>query len=135
VRNAATSGTGCNGNTLTAATLPWADATFRSHGTGLPTISFVVSTVGFTPIPNGTVPLASLLVEGAPGCDVLLDAILRLGYFTTNGTVESSLFLPNTPPLVGLTFYQQLVPFEFDAMGSLAAITATNALQVTVGDF
>jgi len=45
----------------------------------------------------------------------------------------SELFLPNTPPLVGVTFYHQLVPIEFDAQGSWVAVTATNALQLTAG--
>ena len=33
---AAPTGSGCNGATLQATTLPWVDATFRATGTGLP---------------------------------------------------------------------------------------------------
>jgi hypothetical protein len=55
--------------------------------------------------------------------------------FTVTGTAQSSFYLPNTPPLVGVTFYHQMVPIEVDAQGAWVSVTATNALQLTAGMF
>lgn len=41
----------------------------------------------------------------------------------------------NTPPLVGVTFCQQMVPVEVDPSLNVLAITATNALSLTAGIF
>jgi hypothetical protein len=54
---------------------------------------------------------------------------------TTTGSATSALFLPNTPPLVGVTFYHQMVPIELDLAGNWVAVTATNALQLVAGTF
>ena len=54
---------------------------------------------------------------------------------TTNGAASYDLGLPNTPPLVGVTFYQQMVPIELDGLGNWIAVTATNAVQLTAGQF
>ncbi len=39
------------------------------------------------------------------------------------------------PPLVGLTFFHQMVPIELDVLGNWVSATATNALQLTAGMF
>ena len=49
------------------------------------------------------------------------------------GDAQSDMFLPNTPPLVGVVFYHQLVPIELDAQGAWVSVTATNAIQLTAG--
>jgi hypothetical protein len=54
---------------------------------------------------------------------------------TLTGSAQSSLFLPNSPPLVGVVFYHQMVPIELDGFGNWVAITSTNALQLTAGAF
>ncbi|MBX3464019.1 MAG: hypothetical protein KF830_12675 [Planctomycetes bacterium] len=46
-------------------------------------------------------------------------------------TPQSSLLLPNTPPLVGVTFCHQMVPLELGPTGDWASVTATNAPQLT----
>lgn len=51
---------------------------------------------------------------------------------TTTGTAASSIYLPNSPPLIGVVFYHQMVPLELGPAG-IAAITSTNALQLTIG--
>jgi len=70
-----------------------------------------------------------------PGCDVLVAPDIVELLVTTTGTAQSTLYLPSTPPLVGLTFFHQMVPIEFDALGNFVAITATNALSLTAGVF
>jgi len=137
--SAAASGLGCpssgGSNTLTAATLPWVDATFHADGSGLPTLAFVAVLTSFTAVPQGALPLASVFAQGVPGCDVLVAPDILDLLVTTTGTAQSTLFLPNTPPLVGLTFFHQMVPIELDAQGNVVAITATNALSLTAGTF
>jgi len=34
-----------------------------------------------------------------------------------------------------MTLYHQMVPIELDLLGNIVAITATNALQLTTGQF
>jgi hypothetical protein len=131
-------GLGCassgGSNTLTATTLPWVDATFRATGTGLPVPCYVLSVYGLSPV-LPSLPLHSVLIEALPGCDlhVTPDGIETL--YTATGTVQSQIYLPNTPPLVGVTFYHQLLPVVLDAQSQLLEITSTNALQLTAGMF
>lgn len=133
-----TFGAGCpssgGGNVLAADTPPWVDATFSATGTGLPTTALVLTLTSVTSVPQGLVPLASIFAEGVPGCDVLVAPDILAALVTATGTVTSSFFLPNTPPLVGVTFYHQMIPWEIVA-GVVTTITATNALQLTAGAF
>ncbi len=122
-------------NLLTAATLPWVDATFHATATGLPSMAFVIAMTGFTPIAQGMLPLDSVFAEGVAGCDVLVDPLILQVLVADAGTAASQLFLVNTPPLVGLTFRHQMIPIEVDGSGDFEAITATNALELTAGDF
>jgi hypothetical protein len=128
-------GVGCNGNTLTALSMPYADATFRARGTGLPPLCLIVAATSSTPFAQGLLPIWALLPDGAPGCDLLVQPDFLDLLVSNTGTAEATLNLPNTPPLVGVTLYQQMIPFAIDAQGNWGAITATNALQFTVGDF
>jgi len=72
---------------------------------------------------------------GVPGCDLLVAPDILEGMITTTGTAQAQLFLPNTPPLVGVTFHQQMIPIEVDPMFHFLAVTATKALQLTAGTF
>jgi hypothetical protein len=132
-------GTGCpssgGSNTLTQIGAAYADGTFRALGTGLPTVAIVAFATSLASIPQGAVPLAGVLAEGVPGCDLLVAPDILDATVTLTGTAESMLQLPNVPPIVGVTFYHQMIPFELNGMGAVIAITATNALQVTPGAF
>ncbi|MBL8748585.1 MAG: hypothetical protein JNK78_05455, partial [Planctomycetes bacterium] len=132
-------GNGCAGtsgqNTLVADSLPWVDATFRATGTGLPTNALVLTLTSVTPIAPGLAPLTLALPQAVVGCDVLTAPDILGLLLTTTGFAHSSLFLPNTPPLIGVSFYHQMIPIELDAQGAWIAVTATNALQLTAGSF
>ena len=80
-----------------------------------------------------TVPLSLLLPIGVPGCDLRATPDVLDLYLPTAGTVSLQLQLPSATVLVGQVLYQQVVPIELDLGGSLMALTATNALQLTVG--
>lgn len=130
-------GSGCAGsgaaNTLAAVSLPWADATFRAVGTGLPNVSLAVAVTSFTALP-APVPL-SVVFASPPGCNLHVAPDILGLLLPTAGSVDSDLFLPNTPPLVGLTFHHQLVVFEIGMSGAITSVTATDALSLTVGGF
>jgi hypothetical protein len=51
------------------------------------------------------------------------------------GTLALQFALPNSTGLVGASFRQQVVPLELDASSAIAAVTATNTLQLTIGQF
>ena len=81
------------------------------------------------------VALATLLAQGIAGCYLhVATDILELG-LASNGTAISSLSLPNTPWIVGLPFYHQMVLVELDALANVTAVTSTNSLRLAVGAF
>jgi hypothetical protein len=134
----ANAGFGCSGSggasTLTSTTLPWVESTFRATGSNLPAPCYVLSVYGLSPVVPAFA-LDSVFPEALAGCNlhVMPDGIETL--FTATGTVQSQILLPNTPPLVGVSFYHQMVPVVVDAQLSPLEISATNALQLTAGMF
>ncbi len=129
---AAAAGAGCAGDVLAAASLPWAGSTFRALGTGLPAAAFVLVATGFGAV-NPPLPLAGVLPQALPGCSLLVTPDLVDALVTLTGTATSQLALPNTVALAGTTFHQQLVSLQVDAALAITAVTATNALQLTIG--
>ena len=120
---------------LAAVVPPWVDATFVARGTGLPTTALVLTLTSPTSFPQSAVPLSLAFPQAGAGCDVLVAPDILGIVLTTTGTATSTLFLPNTPPLVGITFYHQMVPVELDVQGAWISVTATNALKLTAGAF
>ena len=136
---AGASGAGCpssgGSNSLAADTLPWIGATFTAVGTGLPANALVVLVTGFTPIAQGLAPLSLAFPQAGAGCDVLVAPDILGVLVTTTGTASSSIPLPDSLSLVGVTFLHQMVPIELGPLGAWTAVTATNALQLTIGAF
>ncbi|MBL9077215.1 MAG: hypothetical protein JNL08_06920 [Planctomycetes bacterium] len=137
--SAVAAGLGCpssgGNNLLVAASPPWVDATFHTVGTGLPTVAIVATLTSFSSIPQGAVPLALAFPQAGPGCDVLVAPDILGALVTTTGSAASAMYLPNVPPLVGMTFFHQMVPIELDGSGAWVSVTATNALSITPGAF
>lgn len=75
------------------------------------------------------------LAEHAGVTGLLVSPDILQAIVTTNGIADSQLSLPDVPPLVGVAFFHQMIPFEVDAGGALLAITATNSLRLVAGDF
>ena len=129
-------GAGCpssgGSNTLAATSLPWIGSTFRSRGTGLPALAFVASVFGFS---TTTLPLASLLPAGQPGCDLLVSPDGVDFQAITTGTAEYQAPVPNVSAIAGLVVHHQMIPFEVDQQLNFVAITATNTLRLTLGFF
>ena len=132
-----TSGLGCTGpngpNVLTATTLPWAGGIFRATGTGLPSPAFVFAVTGLTPLP-APVPLAAVLPQALPGCDLLVNAdLVDVQALPAGSTLTSQLALPPSPAVVGATFFHQHVATQLNASLAFVAVTSTNALLATIG--
>jgi hypothetical protein len=115
---------------ISADTLPWLGAAFRTTTTGLAANSLCFGAIGFSQV---AIPLASLVAEGQPGCTLLAAADIAFVLQSGPGTAHSSFALTNTPALLGVTFYQQTIPLEFGGSGALSAVRSSNALAATIG--
>lgn len=129
-------GVGCPGsggaNQLGVQSLPWIGSTFTARGTGLPSFALISIVSGFSTI---SLPLAAILPQGVAGCDLLVAPDFVYFAVATAGTVTTSITIPPALALVSATFHQQLNPFELDASLNIVAVTASNALTMTVGAF
>ncbi|HEX6811361.1 MAG TPA: hypothetical protein VF384_07050 [Planctomycetota bacterium] len=132
----APSGAGCastgGANALAVEKLPWIGSTYRARATGLPAVALVTEVYGFSPL---ALPLASVLPQGQPGCLLhvwpdFIDLTIAVA-----GTATTELVVPAASSLVGIGFHNQMNVFELDATGTIAAVTASNALSLTVGAF
>jgi hypothetical protein len=130
-----TYGSGCSGSgglgQLTATSLPWDATVFRSHATGLPANGVAVVVFGFTSI---SLPMAALLPEGLPGCDLLASLEITALGVPTVGAFDTEVFLAPTPSLIGVTLYHQIGAAEVSG-AQVVAISTTNGLALTVGSF
>ena len=115
---------------MTADTLPWLGTTFRTTTAGVAMGSLCLGILGFS---QPSIPLGSLLPQGQPGCSLLTSPDIVTVLPTGVGTAQSAVALAATPSLLGVHFFQQTVPFEFDATGALIAIRSSNALAATIG--
>jgi hypothetical protein len=134
--SAASSGTSCTGsgglNVLTAVSLPWTGATFRSIATGMPVNALAIGVRALTTV---SIPLQSILPQGLPGCSLFVNPDVLDLYLPTAGTVQTQMPIPNTVVLAGQIFHHQVVPIELDAQGNIIALTSTNRLTLTIGTF
>lgn len=124
--NVVGAGAGCGSATLTA-DHAWAGATWTARASNLPAAALVFATFGLTPT---TLPLGSVFATAVPGCTLHVTPDLVTLALAMNGTVTTSFALPADPALSGVAFRHQMVPLALDAT---LAVTATNALQMTVG--
>jgi hypothetical protein len=111
---------------------PWVGSTYRAICSGLPSLALAVDVMGLTTNP---LSLAALLPQGQPGCTVVPDLQILSTRAITNGRAESETAIPNAPWIAGVPFYHQMVPFEFDSVMGLIAVTATDTLRLTIGVF
>lgn len=119
-------------NAYTALSRPWTGSTYRTRGTGLPSLAFVAVVNGFGAT---SIPLSAVLPPSPVGCTLLAAPDIFEVVLTTTGTVDAQLALPNTPSVAGVVLHQQLVAFELDGSFNLVQNTSTNALLATIGTF
>ena len=129
-------GSGCVGPagpiSIAASTLPWAGSDYRSRVYGMPGNSVGVHAIGTA---TGSLPLATILPQSLPGCALLVSPIILELVVPSATLVEAVMRLPNNPALIGATLHHQVLPVQFSASGSIAAIAASNGLSATVGFF
>ncbi len=123
-----TLGAGCDGDTLTA-TLPWTGSTWRSDASGLPAAALVAVVGGFGTV---SVPLSTLVATALPGCTLRVRSDSVFVMVAAGGTASAQFALPNAPALAGVVFHHQMLSLD---LGPTMAVTATNALSLTLGAF
>lgn len=117
---------------LTAITLPWLGTRCQARLTAPSFGPLVLVVRGLATI---NTPLMQVVPQATPGCQLrvtpdLLDVALVVG-----GIAAIDLDVPNAPALLGRTVHQQAMPLQFDALGNLTGVSASNALALTFGGF
>jgi trimeric autotransporter adhesin len=127
-------GTGCTASGgaqhLEATALPWIGSTFRARASGLPTACVAFSVFGFTPV---SLPLASVLPQGLPGCTLLASPDALELAVPSGGVLSTQLPIPANLALAGLSLRHQVVALEINAALNITALSAGNGLALTVG--
>lgn len=115
---------------ITADTVPFLGATFRTTTTNVAAGSLCLGLIGLSQL---SIPLDALLGEGQPGCTLLSSLDILMVLTNGPGTAHSAFSLADDPALIGVPFFQQTIPFEFDALGALVAVRGSNGLALTIG--
>ena len=128
-------GGGCSGSagplTTRVDERAWLGGTFQATTRGVATNALALGVFGSSTI---MLPLSQLLPIGGAGCTLrtLPDAVDSLPVW--NGAALGQWAVPNAPALLGGTFVQQTVVLESTA-GTATALTASQALQLTIGAY
>ena len=129
-------GAGCIGsggqNQLGAEQLPWIGGTAVSRATGLAANGIALGVLG---VNTASIPLNVILPQGLAGCMLLAQPDLLDVQLPNNGQALLTLPIPVLPALSGAVLHQQVATLELDAAGAITAVTATNALQLTLGNW
>lgn len=129
-------GVGCTGSAgavqLAVTSLAWLGDSYRARTTGLPANSIVIQAFGLA---AAAVPLATVLPQALPGCTLHVSPDVLLLDAPTAGAVTATWALPTTASLLGQSFRQQTIPFELSLSGAVQAVSASNAVSVTIGAF
>ena len=108
----------------------WIGGILRTRASGLPSGALSIGVFGFA---AQSVPLSLLHPLGLPGCNLLTTDDIMLSFSVVAGACAPSLPVPNAASLVGAAFQHQLLGVEVSAAGHAAAVTSSNALQLTIG--
>tara|TARA_R110002072_G_scaffold273219_1_gene433663 strand:+ start:58625 stop:61171 length:2547 start_codon:yes stop_codon:yes gene_type:complete len=117
-------------NQLVVTEPAWLGSTLRTRGSGLASPSIAAIVYGFAPT---FLPLASVLPQALAGCDLLATPDHVVVDVPVAGELDAALTIPQSPALVGVAVFEQLVSFELGPSSNLAAVSASNALRLTVG--
>jgi hypothetical protein len=127
--------TACTGTTgplaLAVDVLPWLGATCRATADGFAPGALGLALTGLSS--PGT-PLAALHPAGRPNCALLASAEAAALVVPVAGAAAWQFAVPDDPALIGVQLQHQFLQAEF-AGGALAALSASNALQLVVGVF
>lgn len=121
-------GPGCGGLTLTT-TLPWTGSVLRADASGLVAPSLAYWVLGFS---STSIPISAVIATAPPSCVLHVHPDVYGLQFANDGHSRLALTLPDVPALVGVALHHQQVALALDAT---FAISATEALELTVGRF
>ncbi|MBP8301410.1 MAG: hypothetical protein KA020_13670 [Planctomycetes bacterium] len=116
--------------TLTADTLPWVGATFRSTATGYAAQALAVSAFGLLP---ANLPLAQLHPTGLPNCNLLTSTESLLLALPVAGVSHHQLAVPNSAVFAGMQVSHQCLQLSLNGSGLLQSISSSNALTLVMG--
>ena len=129
-------GSGCSGTggtlTLRATSLPWLGGRVDTAVGGLPASSLALVLRGFV---TTTVPLLSVLPQGAPGCELLVQPTLIDAQLLSGSTGNASLTLPTSPTLAGVQWLEQWLAFDLALAPQAGSLIGSNGVQFTAGVF
>lgn len=132
-------GTGCQPTTIgtgpmtmVAGDLPWLGATFTAATINTTWLGLPIGVLGLSQLAT---PMPAVLPQGVPGCTLYVSPDL-LTFFTMGTTsVFSGYAIPNANALAGAQFFHQLVMLETPTGSAITAITSSNALALTIGQW
>jgi hypothetical protein len=129
-------GSGCSGAggtlRLRATTLPWLGGRVDTAVDGLPGSSLALVLRGFA---TTSVPLLSLLPQGAPGCELLVQPTLIDALLLGGSAGSASLSLPASLSLAGVQWLEQWLAFDLGLAPQAGSLIGSNGLQFTAGVF
>jgi hypothetical protein len=118
--------------TLRATALPWLASTFQATSTGSSPTALVVAVSGLS---AAAVPLSTILSQAVVGCTLLVTPDHIEVAPAPLGSAVSGFAVPSVPILVGAVFRHQHVALDFNLAGDLVAVTSSNAVALTIGQF
>jgi hypothetical protein len=128
-------GGGCSGSagplTTRVDERAWLGGTFHATTRGVPANALALGVFGGGAI---SLPLSQLLPIGGAGCTLRATPEIVGVAPVWNGEAQVALPLPSAPSLLGASFVQQTLVLESTA-GTLTLLTASQALQLTIGAF
>ncbi len=113
------------GEVLAIEQAAWAGSTYRARATGMPGLGVAIDAIGWS---GASVPLASILPEGVPGCDLSVVPVSFGMWLPVAGVVTA-------PAIAGQTFLHQVLGVELDVAAAIVAVSSTNTVAVTIGTF
>ncbi|MFK7740783.1 MAG: hypothetical protein AB8H80_10705 [Planctomycetota bacterium] len=112
--------------------LPWLRSEYRARCSSIAPNSLVARVSSLEPAIQ--LPLPASLLPSSPLCALYAQPDLVSVQVVASGTMETSLFLPNVSALLGVTFVDQLVAFEFAPGGVWTQTASSNALALSIGN-
>jgi len=123
-------GAGCGTVAMRIENRAWIGDPFVSRTTGIASSAIAVQVFGAA---GTTLPLANAIPQAGPGCTLHAQADVLWLAVPSNGELATTWTVPNVPGLLQSTFVHQVVPFELSANGTIAAVRASDAFQLTIG--
>lgn len=133
VTSTPTTCTGSSGPiTLSATQTAWAGSQLGGEASGFASNSIGINVLS---LQTQATPLASLLPQGLPNCDLMVSPDALTIAMPTAGVTSFSLDLPNTSAVAGIDLHLQTLQIEPTGVGTQWELSGSNRLTFTIGVF